>query len=259
LSAFKTAYRFCIHFLTARNTKGFGIHSPFVFNFVQYVLYEKHPYYVFQKIEEVRKSLLSNHNLINVTDLGAGKSRLRKVSDIASKSLKRKKYAQLLFRIGHYFKAQNILELGTSFGITTAYLASVSSTSKVVTLEGCTETLKIAGNNFRKLGFDNVQMIEGNIDTTLFSTLDNFDKLDFVFIDANHRNEALISYFEQCLRKIHKTSVIVIDDINWSEGMLQAWEKIKLHNRVTSTIDLFELGIVFFNSDLVKKHYKIRY
>jgi hypothetical protein len=41
--------------------------------------------------------------------------------------------------------------------------------------------------------------------------------------------------------------------------MEKAWKKIKEHPRVKTTIDLFELGIVFFNSDLHKKHYKMRF
>ena len=89
--------------------------------------------------------------------------------------------------------------------------------------------------------------------------LDQTNKLDFVFIDANHKSEAILNYFNLCLSKVHSNTVIVIDDIYWSSDMEKAWKKIKNSPQVMSTIDLFELGIVFFNPDLHKKHYKMRY
>jgi hypothetical protein len=52
---------------------------------------------------------------------------------------------------------------------------------------------------------------------------------------------------------------MIIDDIYWSKEMENAWTKIKNHPQVSSTIDIFQLGIVFFNADLYKNHYKMRY
>ncbi|HET7732429.1 MAG TPA: class I SAM-dependent methyltransferase [Paludibacter sp.] len=204
-------------------------------------------------------NLKKDYRAINITDFGTGSDRTETISAIAYKSLKSAKYGQLLFRIIHYFRAQNVLELGTSLGITTSYLASVSSEIHCTSLEGCPEIAKIARENIDKLAIKNVEIVVGDINSTLANVLNQTNKLDFVFIDANHKSEAILRYFNLCLSKVHSNTVIVIDDIYWSSDMEKAWKVIKNHPQVMSTIDLFQLGIVFFNMDLNKKHYKMRY
>ena len=121
------------------------------------------------------------------------------------------------------------------------------------------EIAEIARENIDKLAIKNIELVTGDINNTLTVVLDQTNKLDFVFIDANHKSEAILNYFNLCLSKVHSNTVIVIDDIYWSSDMEKAWKKIKNSPQVMSTIDLFELGIVFFNPDLHKKHYKMRY
>jgi len=158
-----------------------------------------------------------------------------------------------------YSKTQNTLEFGTSLGLTTSYLASPSSSMLCVSLEGCQQVANIAVDNFKTLNIKNIQIVVGDIDITLLKVLNMFNQLDLVFIDANHKSEAVVNYFEQCLQKVHNDTVLVVDDIYWSKDMETAWKMIKGHSRVTATIDLFQLGIVFFNTDLQKKHYKMRF
>ena len=252
-------YKYFLHSITARNTKGYGVHSPYLFQLVRFVIYDKSQYYVFPQIEKLRESLSVDNRMLQVKDFGTGKNRGRKVSEITAHSLKPTKYAQLLFKIILFCKAKQVLELGTSLGLTTSYLASSSSDIRCVTLEGSEEIAAVAKENFEKLHIKNIEVETGNIDTTLPVILNSFEKLDFVFIDANHRLPAAFDYFEQCVNKIHEKSVIVIDDIYWSTDMEEAWSRIKNHPKVTSTIDLFHIGIVFFNTDLNKNHYKMRY
>jgi len=259
MSVVRIIYKYIKHSLTARNTKGFGVHSPFMFQFIQNVLSERHYFYVFSEIEALRSELKKDKTIISITDFGSGENRESSVSQIANKSLKSAKYGQLLFRIIRYFNAVNVLELGTSIGITTSYLASSSSKIKCTSLEGCPQLVQNAGSNFKKLNLNNIELVVGNIDSTLEDVLNKTDKLDFIFIDANHYSEAVIKYFEMCLSKVHNDSVIILDDIYWSEDMEKAWKIIKDHPRVTSTVDIFQMGIVFFNSHLHKKNYKLHY
>ena len=252
-------YKYILHTLTARNTKGYGVHSPFLFQLVRFVIYDKSQYYVFPKIENLRKSLSMDNRVLQVEDFGTGKSRGRKVSDIVALSVKPAKYAQMMFKLVLFAKAQQVLELGTSLGLTTSYLASSSSDIHCVTLEGSEDIAAVAKENFQKLHIKNIEIETGNIDKTLPDILNGFEQLDFVFIDANHRLPAAFDYFEQCVNKIHEKSVMVVDDIYWSADMEEVWKRIKNHPGVTSTIDLFHMGIVFFNKDLNKNHYKMRY
>jgi hypothetical protein len=72
------------HLLNAKNRRGFGIHSPFLFGLVQQVLRNKHPYYCFAKIEAIRNSLRHSNQKIFVQDFGTGKSGQRSIAKIAT-------------------------------------------------------------------------------------------------------------------------------------------------------------------------------
>ncbi|HEY4797685.1 MAG TPA: SAM-dependent methyltransferase, partial [Bacteroidia bacterium] len=123
------------YFFASKNAH--GIHSPFVFELYNEVICKKNNYYVFDRIEQQRQKLLVSTKSIDVTDLGTGKSGKKNIAGIAGRSLKSKKYGQLLFRLVNRFKPETIVELGTSLGITAAYLASANPKAKIVTIEGC--------------------------------------------------------------------------------------------------------------------------
>jgi predicted O-methyltransferase YrrM len=259
MKRFRITFKFILHYLFAKNTSGFGVHSPYMFHFTKYVLNNKSSYYIFSSIEKIRLILKEDKRILDVSEFGTGNKQKKTVAEITKKSVKSAKYGQLLYRLSDYIKARNTLELGTSVGLTTSYLAASSSAIRCVSLEGCTQVAEIAIRNFEELSIKNAQIVLGNIDLTLPEVLNEFNQLDLIFIDANHTSGAVLNYFEQCLAKVHKNSVLVVDDIYWSADMEKAWKKIKEHPQVMTTIDLFELGIVFFNSDLHKKHYKMRF
>jgi len=207
----------------------------------------------------MRSGLRKDKRKLSVKDFGTAKDRERTIANIARHSLAPAKYGQLLFRMARYMKAENVLELGTSLGVTTSYLASSSKNIHCVSLEGCPETAEVARKNFEILGLNNIQVLVGNIDEALAQVIAETDQLDLIYFDANHKSDAVLSYFEQCLPKIHKDTILVIDDIYWSADMEEAWKIVKRHPQVISTIDLFQMGIVFFNDDLPKNHYKMLY
>jgi predicted O-methyltransferase YrrM len=249
--------------LTARNHKGFGIHSPFVFKLVTQVIHDYTPFYCFAEIEAQRKSLLNNNTVIQVNDLGTGKTKnkekQRKISDLAKNSLKPAKQAQLLFRLINYFGYRNLLELGTSLGITSSYLAKTDSRAKLISLEGCENTASLAHETFEKLKINNVELIPGDFSFTLPQALEQFNKLDFVFFDGNHTKSATLNYFERCLEKIHNETLFVFDDIYLNPGMEAAWESIKKHPQVRVSLNLFHMGLVFFKKELSKQHFNLRF
>ena len=82
---------------------------------------------------------------------------------------------------------------------------------------------------------------------------------DFVFFDGNHRKDPTLRYFNWCLDKATDDSIFIFDDIHWSDDMESAWDDIKSHKRVTVTIDLFEMGIVFFKKKQAKQHFIVRF
>ena len=261
---FQLAKKYLLYYLAASNGKGHGIHSPFVFDFVKHVLNDKQNYPAYQSVESLRKKLLNDSTIIEVEDFGAGssviKTNKRVVSAMAASSLKPKKYAQLLYRMVQYYKPETIVELGSSFGITTAYLASANAASNVFTCEGSVAIASIAKQNFETLQLKNVQLTEGDFTQTLSPLLSNLKTVDFAFADGNHRKQPTLDYFEQLLKYVTPNSIFIFDDIHWSAEMEEAWAVIKKHERVTLTIDLFFIGIVLINTDFkTAQHFTIRF
>jgi predicted O-methyltransferase YrrM len=263
-SSINLGIRYIFYYLTASSGKGHGVHSPFVFDFITKVLNDERSFYAFAAIENLRADLLKDSSEIDVEDFGAG-SRLRKINKrsvqaIAQSSLKPKKFGQLFFRMVNYYTPQNILELGTSLGITSAYLASANTNIKLTTLEGASTISKIAISNFKHLQLENIQLVTGNFDETLKDVLANYSKIDFVFVDGNHRFEPTLRYFHDLLPLTHDQTILIFDDIHWSREMEKAWKEIQDYPAVTLTIDLFFIGIVIFRKEnKVKQHFTIRY
>jgi predicted O-methyltransferase YrrM len=263
-SRFQLIKKYLHYYLTASNGKGHGIHSPFVFDFIKNVLNDNRNFYSYQQIENLRGHLLKNEKIIEVEDFGAGsaisKTNKRTVSEIVKSAAKSEKSGKLLFRVVNYYQPKTMIELGTSAGLSSVYLASSLPNSKLITIEGSAAISEIAKNNFSALGLLNIELLTGNFDDVLPKILGKHPVIDFAFIDGNHRKQPTIYYFNLLVQHISDFSVLIFDDIHWSSDMEEAWQEIKNDERVMLTVDLFFLGIVFFKSDFkTKQHFIIRF
>ncbi len=254
---------YCSYRLRAKSRLGHGVHSPFVFNLIQDVFNHKGVFYAYKNIEKRRKALLQIGDKIEITDLGAGsavnKSNIRSVRSMAKNALLPQEQAQLLFRLVNHFQPQTILELGTSLGLTTAYLASAKKQAQVYTIEACPNIQQIAKQTFKSLNLPNIHPVLGSFDDKLPPLLTQLETVDFAFIDGNHAYEPTMQYFHQILPKVTSKSVLIFDDIYWSKSMTKAWEEIKANPKVTVSIDLFRMGLVFFRKESSKEDFTVRF
>lgn len=225
---------------------------------------DKHTQTSWNEIEAMRTELRRDERTLKVMDMGAGSaftdSESRTVASVARNAAKPKKYGQLLSRMIERFQPQTVLELGTSLGISTAYMATAAAAKKVYTVEGARAIADVAKENFKRLGLTNVTLLCGDFDEILPSFLEENPSPDFVFIDGNHRREPTLSYFKQLMEHRSEHAIYVFDDIHWSKEMEEAWECIKNDRNVLLSVDLFFFGIVFFDPSFrVKQHFQIRY
>lgn len=242
-----------------------GLHAPFVYDLYTLVIRHTGRFAAYDAVEARREELLRDSRSITVRDYGAGSraataGHARPVRQIARHAAKPARYGQLLFRLVDHFQSRHVLELGTSLGLTTAYLAAADSRAHVVTLEGDPSSAAIARETFQRLDLANISLIEGEFDSTLetaFQRLEN--RLDFVFLDGNHRYEPTLAYVQRCLPHCHAETVLILDDIHWSAEMEAAWEAVKALPEVSLSIDLFAVGLVFFRSNAPKQHFVLRY
>ena len=271
------AWAYITHLFTAWNTGGEGIHSPYLFYLVRMLIYDENSFYAWRDIERERRRLLLSDESVDVQDFGTGASTpgetyRRRVRDIARDSLEQARVAQILFRLVNYVghvvqRPLHIVELGTSLGITTAYLAKADSRNHVTTYEGSDALLQQARTVWKNLDIRGIEVVEGNIDKTLLPsrdarTRDNIKgedtTIDIAFLDANHTREATLRYYHTLQQHASEQSIFVIDDIHHSPEMTEAWREICAQKEVTTSMDMFYFGLIFFDKHYLKRHYKLR-
>jgi len=260
---FSRTFRYLNYSILSHHRLGHGIHSPFVFNVVSKVFRNKTDPSVVNKAEMIRKKMISDRRSIVINDLGAGsrkfKSNSRRVSDIARYSPVSPKYGRLLSSMAAAFGEPMIIELGTSLGISTMYLAGSCFPTTVYTIEGCSETAAIARENFNEAGLSNIRILEGSFEEIIPSFAKDHVTPGLVFIDGNHRKEPVIRYFNEIADISGCDTVVIVDDINYSKEMAEAWNELKKHDKVSVSIDIFRMGILFFREGISHNEYVIRY
>ncbi|MBN2662188.1 MAG: class I SAM-dependent methyltransferase [Bacteroidales bacterium] len=252
-----------LKFLITSNRAGYNIHSPYLFNFALKVLNNSANANLNNKIENIRLSLLNNEKIIEVYDLGAGskkqKSANRKISNIAKYSLTSTKYCTFLQKTIEFTNAKKVLELGTSLGISSLYIKSAINKPEIHTVEGAQTIANIAKENFILLK-KNIFLHISDFNSFFEKAIKENQKFDFFFIDGHHTKEATLRYFELAKKIMLPNSTFIFDDIRWSKGMYEAWIYIKNSEYQGASVELFKMGVIFFNTDFIQKsHALIRF
>jgi predicted O-methyltransferase YrrM len=240
-----------------------GVHSPFVYELIDKVIYDRIDRPAYARVKAYRSELEKDTSLVQITDLGAGSlidpHKSRTVAQLARGSAKQPRYGELLHRLVAHFRPANMVELGTSLGVSALYQATGNENGRLITIEGCPNTAAKAAEYLQNAGTGNIIQHTGPFDDVLPDILSAIGRLDWAFVDGNHRSEPTLRYFEWFLEHAHPGTILVFDDIYWTPDMTQAWENIKAHPKVSVTIDLFQIGIVSFRSGQAKEHFTVRY
>ena len=262
-SSLKLAGKYLNYYLTAANGKGHGTHSPFVFDFITKVLNDRKNYPAYAPIEQLRRTLRRDPAILEIEDMGAGSvyaaTTTRSIASIAKHAAKPPKLGQLLYRVARHYSPATVLELGTSLGLSTAYLAAGAPQARVWTIEGATAIADKARADLDLLGAK-ANVLVGNFDIVLPGLLTEIPPVELAFIDGNHRCDPTLRYFDAILRHAAPSAALIFDDIHWSTEMETAWNTIRNDRRVYLTIDLFFIGLVFLRDDFkIKQDFIIRF
>jgi len=234
----------------------YSAHSPFVYDFITTVLDTDKNYYAYQTIEKIRSANEADKTEITITDLGAGShfnnKKVKTVRSIAKSAVSRKWQGRVLFNLMQRYKPDTVLELGTSLGISTLYMALANPNSKIITVEGDANIAEISKENFRRAAVQNVVLEIGNFNDVLEDILAN-NCPSLSFIDGNHTEESTIQYLDLISALNTTNSIVILDDIHWSPGMGKAWEYAKQHPKYNLTIDLYSFGILFQDERIIEK------
>ena len=224
-----------------RFRKGFGVHSPFVYNLITKVIEEKSVYYAFEEIENFRQQLLNDNEL----------------SPVTSRETQPAAYGALLFRMVHFFKCRNVIEIGSSTGVMGLYLAMASRTRCNCWLLDERRGLAHSVRQFTSAhNLHNLQYIEGDYKESITRLCAEFPEVDLLFVNHLPESCAIAELLHWCRPLISKHSILILDNIDRNKEMQKLWQSLKQHSQTRVMVDLYALGIVFFDDRLPKQYYK---
>ncbi|MEA1873017.1 MAG: class I SAM-dependent methyltransferase [Bacteroidota bacterium] len=192
---------------------------------------------------EIMDELLANKEKIQVEDKGAGSSKMgavRRISKIAKYAVLNEFDAAFLSSLLYFLAPKNVLELGTSLGVSSLCMGLSAPKSEIHSVDACPQTHSEAANTLKTYAVDNVELHTMSFMDFLTS---NQKKWDFVLLDGDHRYKQTLELLEIIKPQLTDDAVILIDDIHWSPGMTKAWQKI-INSKEFLSIDLYYFGLL---------------
>ncbi len=189
--------------------RGYGVHSPFAFNFITQVIYQRTPYY---KYEELAKQ-----------------ERREAPHRPREWRYESRKVKRLLFRLVNEARPHSILDAGR-LAASALYLQAARVNATYTSAASLDE---------------------------LF--LETDVPMDFLYLHDYRRPDFMAQVFRLCVPRTHTRSLFVIEGICYSKAMRQLWEEMKRDDRVAVTFDLYDLGILLFDTDKNKQHYVVNF
>ncbi len=247
------------HLLKAGNEH--DLHSPFLYQWYVFLKHFDKRRDKYSALSKPIKHFYQQHvSAIEVIDFGAGGILKRKTPvEILKRETLPAKWSTLVLALIRYHQPKVFLELGTSTGISTAIWSSEMPFAQILTFEGSPQLCRLSCQLFEHLRLNSIELIEGNLDQTLAQRLFNLNKkVDFVFIDANHRLEPTVRYVEQLMPYLHDESIVVLDDINFSSEMYKAWNQVTNLEQVKVSIEFRRIGVLMFRSGIHKQHFRLK-
>lgn len=205
---------------------GFGVHSPWAYDLIEFVINEKLPYYAYEDLYpfwEKAPQYLPQYP----------QSR-----------------DELLFRLVNRFNPGFILEVGTGAGVSTGYLASVSKDSKVVTVDHKHPAVKEVRRNLKRI--PNIEYIATeDVLQTVQTILDGPMMPKFVHVAHTSQWRQVVGML---IPKMESDAVIVVEDLGKKEKK-EWWKGVIQNERVGVTFQMSKVGLLFFDLKKTKQHY----
>jgi predicted O-methyltransferase YrrM len=233
-------YHYIQHLFYIRHRRGYGIHSPYLFEFVSKVLFNSGDI-------EYPATVKSEHR------------RLSRENVFVRRSSVSGKYGFLLYRITRWFQPEMIVELGTGMGISTLYLSAGSPDTPLHSIEVNKDRAALAAQLICRICPGPVSIHWGEMEEKLEDILPMVPQRFLAFVDGNHHYTPTVHYLSRLMERAGDEAVIVLDDIYWSRDMHRAWQEVISWPEVRVSIDLFHMGILLLRKEVQKRGIKIKF
>jgi predicted O-methyltransferase YrrM len=169
--------------------------------------------------------------------------------------------SRVLFELVRELRPTRCVELGTCTGLSAAYQAAaleLNGSGKLLTIEGDATLAERAAETLRSLELSRVAVRYGPFETQLPLVCDEQNPVDYVFNDGHHLEEPTVRYYETLLPCLAREATVVLDDINWSQGMRSAWKRLSHHPSVAVSVDLYRMGVLRLvaSNTVAARHYR---
>lgn len=219
---------------------GFGIHSPFAFNFVQNVLGERYPYYAYARIAKWRataKAALGgcwpHSSLISLNE------------------------ARMLFRIANFFNPSQLLVIGARSGVSAASVKAVSSQSVLYLYSSSYAESEVQQQLLQSFG-DQVRHYTDISECVkaYFSQISG-DAEPFVLVNEIGDEMELDALKSAILPIVREQGVIVMRNLHKHELAVRLWAECKDHAQYGQFYTNGKTGILIANPKLQLEHFSL--
>jgi predicted O-methyltransferase YrrM len=200
------------------------------------VIRERAGYYRLEEIEALRKALLLDKVLIRQPNPCNG---------------------ALLFRLTVYLRPKSILQVGTSLGLSSLFLASTRPGLRCFALEPVAQIAAVTRMICERADLTAVTVRTGHYADMLPDVLHTMETIDLLYLNGRYEHiEDARQVWALCLPFLEDNAVIVCEGLRRA-SIRHLWKELCAHPQVTATIDLFSLGIAFVSPKLHKKNYVV--
>lgn len=233
------------------STNRHGVHSPFVYEFVDQVLYKN----FVNKTEylEYQRTLMIQSRTTGFDELS--------LSEYVTKNVLSSKYCELLQRIVLFYGIKQIHEFGPSTGIEFNYL-------RYLELSGMVPGLKLSSSNMsepfyslfkksqeefnRAFNQSESELLESEIDHgSLGKSLYLFHRMDLV--------KGFWETLDRVLIRAEDQDFFIFTHLYANENSMLNWQRVINDPQFHVTIDCFHLGVALKRTQQVKEHFQLRY
>ena len=230
--------RYYTAFRRYNRSKGYGVHSPFAYNFIRNVLREKYPYYAYSELKEQRK---------RAKVLSAKKSGQQRLISYSS--------AKMLFRIACHFCPDLILQIGTTHGVASSALLKATNSAKIILFPGENNHDNVVYHEITKQFADHI-LPKQSLSEAIKCYQSEQKKFGLILINHLEPKE-LNDTLQVVLQTLQEEGLVIIRNLSSSPIARQLWKTCCAEKPWGMSFTNYQTGIIVGYKHLPKQHFNL--
>lgn len=214
------------------------IASPFVQEFMEEVFEDDRYYYAFDNIAGLYFWLERYKRVMAWNGTEKPIKEIFKTLEVSSE------IGQLLFRMANHYQYKNIVAIEN--GLHGVWMTQAVSESKLLIIEENEPWANLLKNYVNSQDWKTSVLTDHKLNDKINISV-KMPSIDVLILNLTQAKFNIETTFEKILPYIHENSVIILTNKNTTNPNI--WNKIKECRQVKLTIDLFQIGFVYFHKE----------